>query len=477
MSNAVKYGVCLPLIVLLPIVLWCLPITCFGMEGLTVVQQRMIAIFVFAALSWIMEVIPNWVTSLIVIVLMLLTVSTGGLSCISPSGLEGLVNYKHIMAAFADPVIMLFLGGFVLAHVAGKYGMDAVIAKSMLAIFGTRPQWVLLGFLITIALFSMFMSNTATAAMMLAFLAPVLKSLPEEETGRVGFALAIPFAANLGGIGTPIGTPPNAIAVGALQNAGYTITFGGWMAHMVPYMLIMLLIAWGLLLFFFPFKSNKIELHIPVQNRKMDAKAWIAWITFFATILLWVTESLTGINSNIVALIPVAIYTMTGVFTSDDLKEIDWSVLWLVAGGFALGTGLEETGLAQTMIHAIPFEQMNVVLVIVIAGLVCYGLSNFISNSATAALLIPIMVVVGHAMEDPTAANHEAFAAAGGMDTLIPFVAICASLAMILPISTPPNAIAASTKMVTTAQMAKVGVLIGIIGFALAYFIFTKIAF
>lgn len=198
MTNAVKYGVCLPIVVLLPIVLWLLPITCFGMEGLTVVQQRMIAIFVFAALSWIMEVIPNWVTSLIVIVLMLLTVSTGGLSCISPSGLEGLVNYKHIMAAFADPVIMLFLGGFVLAHVAGKYGMDAVIAKSMLAIFGTRPKWVLLGFLITIALFSMFMSNTATAAMMLAFLAPVLRSLPEEETGRVGFALAIPFAANLG---------------------------------------------------------------------------------------------------------------------------------------------------------------------------------------------------------------------------------------------------------------------------------------
>lgn len=249
------------------------------------------------------------------------------------------------------------------------------------------------------------------------------------------------------------------------------------MAHMVPYMLIMLLIVWGLLLLFFPFKSDKIELHIPVQERKMDAKGWIAWITFFATILLWVTESLTGINSNIVALIPVAIYTMTGVFTSEDLKEIDWSVLWLVAGGFALGTGLEETGLAHTMINAIPFEQMNVILVIVIAGLVCYGLSNFISNSATAALLIPIMVVVGHAMEDPTAANHEAFASAGGMDTLIPFVAICASLAMILPISTPPNAIAASTKMVTTAQMAKVGVLIGIIGFALAYFMFTKIAF
>ena len=385
------------------------------------------------------------------------------------------MDYKSIMASFADPVVMLFLGGFVLAIIASKYGMDAAIAKVLLGIFGKKPKMVLLGFLIVIALFSMFMSNTATAAMMLAFLAPVLKSLPEDETGKVGLALAIPVSANLGGIGTPIGTPPNAIALGALENAGYQISFVTWMTRMVPYVIVMIAIAWVLLQVFFPFKSDKIELKIEVKQRQKTWKDYVAWITFFVTILLWVTESLTGINSNVVALIPLAVYTATGVFEKSDIKEINWSVLWLVAGGFALGTGLNKTGLAATLINAIPFSTMNVVVVMIIAGLICYLLSNFISNSATAALLVPILVVVGTAMADPTASNNAQFMALGGMNAMIPFIAVCASIAMLLPISTPPNAIAASTGLVQTKDMSKVGIIIGTIGFVLGYFLLTAI--
>ena len=149
-------------------------------------------------------------------------------------------------------------------------------------------------------------------------------------------------------------------------------------------------------------------------------------------------------------------------------------MLWLVAGGFALGTGLNKTGLAATLINAIPFSTMDVVIVILIAGGVCYALSNFISNSATAALLVPILVVVGSAMADPSAANHDQFMQFGGMEALIPFIAVCASLAMILPISTPPNAIASSTGLVKTKDMAKVGVLIGVVGFILGYFMLTE---
>ncbi|MCQ2153525.1 MAG: SLC13 family permease [Bacteroidales bacterium] len=478
MSNnkfSVKYCILLPLVLIATVLLWALPVDSFGIEGLTVIQQRMISIFVFAALMWMFEIIPNWTTSLIVIVVMLLTVSNKGLSFLCNPDYGSLVDYKSIMASFADPVVMLFMGGFVLAIIASKYGMDAVIAKGLLSIFGTKPKMVLLGFLIIIALFSMFMSNTATAAMMLAFLAPVLKALPEDETGKVGLALAIPVAANLGGIGTPIGTPPNAIAIGALENAGYAISFATWMSRMIPYVIVMIVIAWILLQLFFPFKSDRIVLNIESKDRKMDAKAWIAWITFFVTILLWVTESLTGINSNIVALIPLAVYTCTGVFTKEDIKEINWSVLWLVAGGFALGTGLNKTGLAASLINAIPFSAMNVVLVLVVAGLVCYFLSNFISNSATAALLVPILVVVGSAMASPEAANNAQFLALGGMYSMVPFIAVCASIAMLLPISTPPNAIAASTGLVETRQMAKVGIIIGVIGFVLGYFLLTRI--
>ena len=472
---SVKFCVLLPLVLIVTILLWALPLDSFGIAGLTVVQQRMIAIFVFAALMWMFEIIPNWTTSLLVIVVMLLSVSDKGLAFFCKPEYGTLVDYKSIMASFADPVVMLFLGGFVLAIIASKYGMDAAIAKVLLGIFGKKPKMVLLGFLIVIALFSMFMSNTATAAMMLAFLAPVLKSLPEDETGKVGLALAIPVSANLGGIGTPIGTPPNAIAIGALENAGYQINFVTWMTRMVPFVIIMIAIAWVLLQFFFPFKSERIELKIEVQERKKDWRTYVAWITFFATILLWVTESLTGINSNVVALIPLAVYTATGVFERSDIKEINWSVLWLVAGGFALGTGLNKTGLAATLINAIPFSTMNVVVVLIIAGLICYLLSNFISNSATAALLVPILVVVGTAMSDPAAANNAQFVSLGGMNAMIPFIAICASIAMLLPISTPPNAIASSTGLVQTRDMAKVGIIIGVIGFVLGYFLLTAI--
>ena len=471
----VKYCVLLPIVLIATLLLWALPVTSFGIEGLTVIQQRMIAIFVFAALMWMFEIIPNWTTSLIVIVLMLLTVSNKGLGFLCKPEFGSLVDYKSIMASFADPVVMLFMGGFVLAIVASKYGMDAVIAKGLLGLFGKKPKFVLLGFLIIISIFSMFMSNTATAAMMLAFLAPVLKALPEDETGKVGLALSIPVAANLGGIGTPIGTPPNAIAIGALENAGYQISFATWMSRMVPYVIVMIVLAWILLRVFFPFKSKTIELKIEAKSHKWTWKDYVAWITFFLTIFLWVTESWTKINSNVVALIPLAVYTCCGVFTKEDIKEINWSVLWLVAGGFALGTGLNKTGLAATLINAIPFSTMNVVLVLVIAGLVCYFLSNFISNSATAALLVPILVVVGTAMSDPSAANNAQFMSLGGMYAMIPFIAMCASIAMLFPISTPPNAIASSTGLVQTSQMAKVGIIIGVVGFVLGYFLLTAI--
>jgi sodium-dependent dicarboxylate transporter 2/3/5 len=118
---------------------------------------------------------------------------------------------------------------------------------------------------------------------------------------------------------------------------------------------------------------------------------------------------------------------------------------------------------------------MSVVVVLIIAGLVCYFLSNFISNSATAALLIPILIVVANGMADPEAANNAQFLAMGGTSAMIIFVAVCASIAMLFPISTPPNAIASSTGMVETKDMTKVGLVMGIIGFVLGYFWLTKL--
>ena len=445
-----------------------------GANLFTLTQQRVIAIFVFTAMMWILEVIPTWTTSVVAIVSILLTTSNKGLGfLISKENVGALTNYKDVMAAFADPVIMLFLGGFVLAFAATKVGLDVQLAKIMLKPFGKNPKTVLLGVLLVIGFFSMFMSNTATAAMMLTFLTPVLATLPKDGGGRIALALAIPIAANLGGIGTPIGTPPNAIALGALQEAGYNITFAGWMLRMVPYVIVMLLFAWVLLMKMFPFKAKTIELKIEGAPVKVTPfQKYVVWVTFALTIILWVGESIFKVNSNIVAMIPFAVFSATGILKARHLEHINWAVLWMVAGGFALGTALNQTGLATRLIQIIPFASWNALIVMIVGGLICYFLSNFISNSASANLVVPILVVVGTAMKD-----NPDFVALGGVPAMIVGIAIAASVAMCLPVSTPPNALAHSTGMITTKQMATVGIIIGVVGFILGYAMLILIGF
>ncbi len=463
---SLKQVVLLPLVIAITLFLWLVPTSFFGIDGLTVVEQRTIAIFVFAALMWMFEVIPTWTTSVLIIVIMLLTISDSSIWFMKGSGVPSemgtFVSYKSLLATFADPVIMLFLGGFILAIAATKVGLDVQLARVLLWPFGKKPKFVLLGFLLVIGLFSMFMSNTATAAMMLAFLAPVLKTLPADGKGRIGLALAIPIAANLGGIGTPIGTPPNAITLSYLNDTLHMgVGFGDWMLVMIPYVIVMLLISWGLLLWLFPFKAKTIELNI-TGNAKRTPQTYIVWITFAATILLWMLDKVTGINSNVVAMIPVGVFCVTGIIGKEELKEINWSVLWMVAGGIALGVAMNATGLAEHLVEAIPFGQWMPVVVLIASGFLGYFISNFISNTAAANLIVPILSAVGVGMGsslDPV----------GGVKTLLVGVALSTSLAMLFPISTPPNAIAHSTGLLTTKDMTKVGVLIGIIGFVLGY--------
>ena len=445
-----------------------------GAPVLTLTQQRVIAIFVFTALMWILEVIPTWTTSVVAIVSILLTTSDKGLGFLmEKENVGAFTNYKDVMAAFADPVIMLFLGGFVLAFAATKVGLDVQLARVMLKPFGKNPKTVLLGVLLVIGVFSMFMSNTATAAMMLTFLTPVLLTLPADGGGRISLALAIPIAANIGGMGTPIGTPPNAIALGALQDAGYNITFVDWMIRMVPFVLVLLLVAWFILTKMFPFKAKSIELNIEAKPTKTTPfQKYVVWVTFALTIILWVGESVFKVNSNIVAMIPFAVFSATGILKARDLEHINWAVLWMVAGGFALGTALKQTGLASTMIEMIPFDSWSPLVVMLVGGLICYFLSNFISNSAAANLVVPILVVVGTAMK-----GSPAFEDLGGLPAMIIGIAIAASVAMCLPVSTPPNALAHSTGMITTKQMATMGVILGVIGLGLGYAMLIFVGF
>ena len=518
------------------------------------IQTRVIALFVFAALMWILEVIPIWTTSVLVITLALLGTSNTSLNFlkvdkfdgkdvaaivadaygpganaevvkatqasvteslkkaanltpdvvrstintailkpvvsgkadaaqatalkeaagrlydgevsarISKLDLTNLTQQKSIFATFADPIIILFLGGFFLADAATKFRLDINLARVLLKPFGTNPKYVLLGLMSVTALFSMFMSNTATAAMMLALLTPVLALFKPEDRGRAAFALCIPIGANVGGIGTPIGTPPNAIALKFMQENGWNVTFGDWMMFGIPFVVIMLLIGWVILIKMFPISQKSLDLAKEMKGKFMTTpKAWVVYITFIVTILLWVVpKQYHGLDANSVAIIPIAVFSVTGVITAKDLRAMSWDVLWLVAGGFALGVALGETKLANDLINSIPFAEWDSLALIVGSSLICLFMATFMSHTATAALLMPIMASVAAGM-----------VAGGSMDApgaigLLVTIAFASSLGMALPISTPPNAMAYATGHIEQKGMAISGTILCLIGLALS---------
>lgn len=451
---------------IMTVIVWNLPSTFFGIDGLTTVQQRVIAIFVMAVMLWLTEAIPAWATSVTIIFVLLFFVSNSSFKFMQ--GSEGqygqLLDSVGIMACFADPTIILFLGGFILAIAATKSGLDVWMAKAMIKPFGKKSENVLLGFMLITGIFSMFISNTATAAMMLTFLTPVFKALPANGKGRIALTMAIPIGANLGGMGTPIGTPPNAFAYKVLNDPtgmNLDISFGHWMAVMVPLVIVLLIIAWFLLRKLFPFSQKTIELHIE-GDVKHNWRSVVVGATFFVTIVLWIFGKQIGINANTVAMLPIAVFAFSGVISAKDLQQIDWGVIWMVAGGFALGLAMNGTGLAKVAVESIPFGSWSPIVILIISGLVCYFLSNFISNTATAALLIPILSVVCSGMGDK-------LNIIGGDPTILVGIAVAASAAMSLPISTPPNAIAYSTGLINQKDMAKTGIIVGVTTLALGF--------
>ena len=471
--NAIK----LLFIVAVTAVIALLPTESFGIEGLTVVHQRIISLFVFAALMWLTETMPSWVTSMIVVTVMLFTVSTSSFNFLRPDGDAGLVPFKSIFACFSNPTIMLFIGGFVLAIGLTKVKLDVALARVLLKPFGTRSEVVLLGFILVTAIFSAFVSNTATAAMMLAFLTPVLRSLPADGKGRIALALAIPVGANLGGMITPIGTPPNMIALDYLSSQGMGISFVDWTIKMAPFVIVLLVLSWLLLRILFPFKQKNIKIEIE-GDINWNFKTWSVVVAFAVTIFMWMFGTdMWGIDTNVVAMIPIAIFCATGILTRRDLEEINWSVLWMVAGGFALGVALNYAdkandipALSSLIVESVPFDNFSPIAVMILAGLICFGFSNFISHSAATSLLVPVLGVVASGL-------GTALDGVGGPQAMLVGIAIASSVSMILPISTPPNAIAHSTGFIEQKDMMKVGIIVGILGLVLGYAMLIFIGF
>jgi sodium-dependent dicarboxylate transporter 2/3/5 len=410
--------------------------------GLEPAGHRMLAIFLLAILFWVTEAIPLYATAVLVILLQVLMLSDQALI----GGAGALPPAATYFATLANPVIILFLGGFLIADGANKFGLDRSLAAVMLRPFAGNARLSLLGLMMITALLSMFVSNTATTATMFAVVIPILAALPKGPA-RTGVALAIPIAANVGGIGTPVGSPPNAIALGALEASGQGIAFIGWMLLAVPLMVVVLLFSWWFLSRRYIAADTPMSLELSADFDRSPA-ALIFYLVAGATVLLWLTEPLHGISSSTVGFLPVVALLATQVMGAEDIKRLQWPVLWLVAGGIALGAGIGKSGLDVWLLGLVAWNALPLTLMMVLLVGVSVGLSTVISHSAAANLLVPLTLSLAVGLPiDPTAVGV--------------MVALACALGMALPISTPPNAIAYATGEVPTSEMIVSGVVIG----------------
>ena len=412
--------------------------------------RRMATIFVTALVLWVSEAVPLFATSMLVI-------ASEAWWLALPTGWEHDIAYTDIFASLGSPIIFLFLGGFILAKSVQKEGIDVQMAAVLMRPFGRHPGGVLAGVMFITALFSMFMSNTATTAMMIVLVQPLALQVPADDRFRRGLVLAVPFAANVGGIGTPIGTPPNAIALEALRARGLEINFFQWMAFALPLLVGTLVVMWILLLSLYRPRQKGLSVEVK-SDFQFTRNAMIVYATFTLTLGLWLTspwlDSFLGFHlpTAVVAVVPAAILTATKVISRKDFNSLEWDVLVLIAGGIALGKGLSLTGLDVWLVEALPTGQMTYFMLVAACCLVVVGLGTVMSHTVATTIVVPLgMAVAAGVVSDPQ------------LQVLAVMIAIASSYAVGLPISTPPNAIAYGSNLVDTRDIMRVGILTSVV--------------
>ncbi len=411
------------------------------------VYQKAVAILVMASIFlWVTELIPPFAVSILIIFYLVGTLGGGWLNG-DPMPVMQYVN------TWSSSIIMLFLGSFVLASGLQRTGLDGTLFKAATSLFGSQPKMVLLGLMVSTAILSGFMSNTSTAAMMIAAVSPLLAKEGKDSSLSKALLIGIASSASIGGMGTIIGSPPNAIAVGALADYGINIDFFQWMKFGMPISLLLVIIFWFVLPMFYPLGSEPIQLESPVmekRSRRGRVEQAIVFITFGITLILWLTSSFHGIPVAMVAGIPIVILTGSRVCGVKEFRELPWDTLALVAGGLALGQAIVDTKLADHLVAYLePLAELENPIWMFL-GLAYLGvfLSNFMSNTATAALLIPIALA---------AMPEEMFA-------LGVILGLAVSNAMLLPVSTPPNAIAYSTGKIQQKDFRLSGIFFMLVG-------------
>lgn len=435
-------------------------------EGLEPAAWNTAGVAILMAIWWVTEAIPIPATALLPIILFpVLEVGSVG-DATSP---------------FANPLIYLFMGGFIIALALERTNLHRRIALNIVTLVGTKPSSIIVGFMIAAAFLSMWVSNTATAMMMLPIALSIIGLVESKKDMKAGdlqtnfglvMLLCLAYACNIGGIGTLIGTPPNALMAGyMLDNYDVEIGFAQWMMIGVPLVIIALPVVYLLLTkVVFPVKLVEIPggdevIKDELRNLgQMSKPEKMVAVVFIMTASMWVSRPLlepyipnisdTGIaifGAVLMFLLPVDYNKYEFVLNWDDAKRLPWEVLILFGGGLSLAAAITDTGLAGYIgLSLSGLDWIPIIVLLMISLTVIIFLTEVTSNTATAAAFLPILASVAIMMgQDP-------------MLLVIP-AAIGASCAFMLPVATPPNAIVYGSGMVTIPQMARAGFIFNIL--------------
>jgi sodium-dependent dicarboxylate transporter 2/3/5 len=416
-----------------------------------------LAILFFIGALWITESLPITATALLVPVIAVMT---------------GIFEVKEALSFFAHPIIFLFLGGFALAAALHKYSMDELFAGYIMRAAGSKMIYSVISLFIATALISMWISNTATAAIMLPLALGLISKLKERNhTAEVFILLGVAYSANIGGIGTIIGSPPNAITAANLD-----LSFTDWLEFGIPMMLVllpaMIVVLYVILRPKFPNLGtlNTIRFDEVFSDKKSYAVAGI----FVFTVILWLlSEPITdwlGIAQGFGSIIAIFAILLLLLFNTIKWKEIekfaDWGVLLLFGGGLALSGILSETGASAYLAKLIETHLHSHGPLLFVLGSVTFMifLTEVSSNTASAAILVPIFLALGYEL------GHEL------RYELAITVGVAASCAFMLPVATPPNALVFGTERIKLREMMRIGFILNIVSALIitfiAYFIF-----
>lgn len=397
-------------------------------------------VFLLAILSiglWITEAIPPFAVGILIVTMLVFGFGTDYL-------FDESASVEIYVGTWTSNVVWLLLGGFFLAEGMKEVGIDRYLFQLAVRRFGDTPERLLLGLMFVTAFASMVMSNTATTAMMVSSILPLIRVLGTQSKFSIALLTGIPAAATVGGIGTIIGSTPNAIAVGALQERGFSITFVDWMLFGMPTALLLIYLFYRYLIRKLSISETVLDLSkIAHSDKTIDpAKRRAVVITLIATITLWLTEPLHGIPVAATSALPILLLTLTQVINSDKVRALPWDTLMLVAGGLALGIALVEVGLADIAMAQINRLPVPVVVVALLFSWIGVLLSNVMSNTAAAAILMPLAVTLPMPF---------------GVAVPV-IVAISCSCSLLLPVSTPSNAVAYATGLVEQKEFRRGGV-------------------